>query len=399
MSDTVVRRRPFWSFFILGTEKWLGGMSSSGLHLCNLNFRGNFRFKTGEPQKYRYCFTYQKFEGSPCRSKPNKYNWERLAQHDKWSIYKSTKDTKQSAMPNRRGLYLRNNSLLCLYAFISSIVLLAALGIVFGVFTFFSSNAASNEDFFRQAIIIIGVFVILLLSNFVLFLFLTSANSRILEESGEAVPPEYAYRQFISHKTFEEWLEKLLIKDGDIFKRFRPLWFISPRGFENWLSRMERHGLNVYKVHKSGALFYFIKSSPRKIRYCVISSEGDGVSQFIENGWQVVYSTVGHYGRFGRIAVISQAFEDKMPNPFKSEKESISNAARIMSKFFISYLIALIVLIAVIFVLVYFGASSAGIWAVGIAASVCALFIVRILLYFANTVIIARRGRFKEILH
>jgi hypothetical protein len=398
MSDTVVRHRPFWSVFILGTEKWLGDMSSSGLHLCGLNFHGKFQFNVGKPQKHKYCFVYTKFEGTKGGAKSSRYGWEKIAHHDKWSIYRSTGEV-QKAMPNRRGLYLRNNSLLCLYALLSSIVLLAALGTVFGIFALISRDTASNDDFFRKAIVIIGVFAILILCNFVLFLSMTSANNRILEEPCDVIAPVNAYKQFLNHKTFETWLEKLLIKDGDIIKRFRSLWLMTPRGLETWLSRMEQRGFNVYKVHKSGALFYFTKGTPRNVRYCVINSEGGNIARCIEGGWQVVYSTAGLFGKFGHIAVLSRAYEDEPPLPFKSEKEYVSNAARIMAKFILFYAVFLILLIVVFFALVYFSASQAGIWVAGAAVGICTLLIVRLLLYFANTVKIARKGRFKQILH
>ena len=103
--------------------------------------------------------------------------------------------------------------------------------------------------------------------------------------------PENAYRQYLSRKTFEVWLEKLLIRDGDIVKRLRPLWILSPRRFENRLSRMELKGLNVYKVHRTGLLFYFIKSSPRKMRYCILSGEGTDISRYLAAGWRVVHSS------------------------------------------------------------------------------------------------------------
>lgn len=399
MAETVVRHRPFWSISILKTEKWLGGMSSSGFHLCSLNFKGTFRFKVGKPQKCKYCFVYTKFEGPQINVKSNKQgcrDWEKVAQHDKWGIYKNTKGKQQSPMPNRQGLYLHNNSRLCLYAILSSVVLLVALATVFELFVYLGHQSISNDDYFRRAVAIVGVFALLLLGNFVLFLTMTLANNRILEEPGDAVTSENAYWQFLRHKTFEVWLEKLLIKDGDIRKKFRPFWFISPRRLENWLSRMESRGLNIYKVHKSGTLFYFIKGAPRSIKYCMINCEGGNISQYIENGWQVVYLSAGRFGLFGGIAVFSQVFESEIELPFKSEKDYVSNAARIMLKFVIFYFILLLVLMGVLFPLVYFKAAGAIILIVGAVAAACTLLIVRMLLYLANSVLIASRGILKN---
>jgi hypothetical protein len=391
MSDTVVRRRLFWSFFILGTEKWLGGMSSSGLHLCSLDFSGSFSFKRGEPHKYRYVFSYAKFEY--VQKKGNKIKtrgWEEIAHQDKWSVYRGTKSADTGVMPNRRGLFLHNNSLLCLYALLSSIALLLAFGVIFGIFAYFSRTSGGGDIFFRNAIGIIGIFALMLLGNFVVFLYMTSLNNRILEEPKVAVAPENAYLQYLRHKTFETWLEKLLIRDGDIVKRIRPLWILSPRGFEKWLARMELKGLNVYKIHRTGFLFYFIKSAPRNIRYCIVNSEGEDISHFLEGGWRVVYSSVGRFWRQGNITLLALAYEGKAPLPFKNEKEYIGNAARIMLRAVSSLFILLIVSLAFFFALIYFKAELTSIWIFGAAAAVFALLIVKMLFYFASTVKSAR---------
>jgi hypothetical protein len=377
----------------LGTEKWLGAMSSSGLHLCGLNFKGRFSFKRVEPQKCKYIFCYAKFEYTQSKKvKPKFRGWEEITHKDKWSVYRSTKASDTGVMPNRRGLFLHNNSLLCLYALLSSIALLVAFGVTFGIFAYLSRSSGTNDIFFRNAIGIIGIFALLLLGNFVIFLRFTSFNNRILEEPKAAVAPEKAYLQYLRHKTFEAWLEKLLIRDGDIVKRLRPLWILSPRGFEKWLSRMELKGLNVYKINKTGFLFYFIKNSPRNIRYCVVNSEGEDISRFLEGGWQVVYSSAGRFWRQGNIILLAHAYEGKVPLPFKDEREYIGNAARIMLRCVSSLFIFLFISLVVFFALVYFKASLAGIWISGAAATVFALFIVKMLIYFAGAVKSARNS-------
>jgi hypothetical protein len=395
MADIVVRYRPFWSFFILSTEKWLGRMSSSGLHFYKMNLHGIFYFKTGNPQNIRYCFSYTKFEGGKLKKKSPKSGWDKIFQCDKWSVYKSAKSAANADLPNRRGLYLHNNSLLCLYAFLSSIVLLAALGIAFGLFAFSSRNEIANGEFYKTAFLIIGIFALLLIVNFIFFLSMASANSRILEEPKEAIASEKAYRQFISHNTFERWLEKLLIKDGDISKKILPLWFMSPRKFEREISDMERRGLNIYKVHKSGMMFYFTKGTPRNVKYCVVSNVSS-VSNFIGKGWRVIYSSGK---KFVNIAVIAKTFETEPPEVFESEKGYIVNAARITARFTLSYFILLILAITIMLALASVKAASVWIILSGIVVALCTLFIVRILLYFTNTVIIAHTGRIGQISH
>jgi Protein of unknown function (DUF2812). len=378
------------------TEKWLGGLSSSGFHLCGLNFKGAFRFKPGKPKPCRYQFTYAKFENKKNMAKPKGYEWEKVAEQGRWSLYRCEKDGRPVTVPNRRGLYLRNNSLLCLYAFLSSVLLLIAFGLFFWLTVYLGSGNSTNDEYFHRAIATVGVFALLLLANFVLFLVLSSANNRVLEMPGEAAASENAYRQFLNHKTFESWLERLLIKGGDITKRFCPLLIISPRELENWLSRMERRGYNVYKVHKTGAVFYFIKGAPRSVRYCVVNYEDEGISAYLSSGWQIVYTTTGRLGGFGRLALLSQAFEENSALPFRSGKDYMANAARIMLKYVIFYFALLVFFMALLFVFVFFKAAAQLTSAAAVLVLFCILLIAKMLFYFARSIVIARRGVYRS---
>ena len=100
MSDIIIRHRLFWSFFILGTEKWLDGMSSTGFNLFDLDFNGNFKFKQGEPHNCNYIFSYAKFEPSQKLSPSSKLRgWEQIAHHEKWSLYRGEKKAVRVKCP------------------------------------------------------------------------------------------------------------------------------------------------------------------------------------------------------------------------------------------------------------------------------------------------------------
>lgn len=387
MSDIVVRHRLFWNFFILSTEKWLGDMASSGLSLYSFNYRGTFSFKREEPHQSRYCFTYVKFGTQKCHKKnENEHVWEELSHHDKWRVYRCPKTDEAGAMPNRRGLYLRNNSLLCLYAIMSSLFLLAAFGVTLGLFAYLTGAQITSDTFFRGAVAVAGIFAVLLLANFVLFMRMSVTNDRILEDPGAAAASQKAYHHFLKNKTFETWLEKLLIKDGDIIKRFKPFWILSPRAFEKWLMRMEKKGLNIYKIHKSGVLLYFIKNAPRKICYYVINSEGEDVSSYLDGGWRIVYSSTGKFGRLGRVVLLSHTYEKEAPVPFHNEKEFISNAARITLRCISSIFIFLIILLALFIGLICFKADEIWVFAAGAALAFSSFLIIKMLFYFAHAV-------------
>lgn len=379
MSEYLVKHRLLWSFRILGTEKWLGEMASSGYILESLNFRGKFRFKKSSKKYCRYCFTYNKFAPTE-KSKNYAEVWNKDFRKNNWNLY-TTEEAEPKTIPNRRGLFLRNNSLLCLYAFLSSILLLLLMVLSLSGFIF-DLDRSSYESFFRNSIAVIALFAVVLIANFICYLSLSSVNSHLLNRDYDEVLPVKAYRQFISYKTFETWLEKLLIKDGDIVKRFHSLWLSTPHGVEKWLEKMESRGYNAYKIHKSGLIVYFTKGKPRNISYCVISGDTSLIARCIEDGWQVVYSGEAIFGQSRDIEVISRQYEDEPVKPFEDPKEIVSNAERLFEKYVISYSSILIIFVAVLSVLAFLQLPIFVINAVICAIIVCLLFIIKAIVSF-----------------
>lgn len=379
MAEYLVKHRLLWSLRILGTEKWLGEMASSGYILENLDFRGRFEFKQDSKKFKRFCFTYNKF--APAGNyRNNADGWDNDFRKNNWNLY-TTEEAEPKTIPNRRGLFLRNNSLLCLYAFISSILLLLIMALSLSGFLV-DLDRSSYESFFRNSVAIIALFAVVLIANFIFYLSLSSANSHLLEREYDKVLPVKAYRQFISYKTFETWLEKLLIKDGDIVKRFYPIWLSTPHGVEKRLERMESRGYNAYKIHKSGLLVYFTKGKPRKISYYVISGDSSLITRCIEDGWQVVYSGEATFVKASDIAVISRQYEDKPLNPFEDPKETVSNAERLFEKYVIFYSSILIIFVAMLSILAFLQVSISVINVVICAIIVCLLFIIKAIVSF-----------------
>lgn len=379
MSECLVKHRLLWSFRILGTEKWLGEMAMSGYILENLNFWGKFVFKKSSKKNCRYCFTYNKFKPTEkCRNDAE--IWHKDFHRNNWNLY-TTEEDKPKTIPNRRGLFLRNNSRLCLYAFLSSVLLILLMALSLSGFIF-DLDRSSYESFFRDSVAVIALFGVVLIANFIFYLSLSSVNSRLLKQEYDKVLPIKAYRQFISYKTFETWLEKLLIKDGDIVKRFHSLWLSTPSGLEKWLEKMESRGYNAYKIHKSGFMVYFTKGKPRNISYCVISGDTSLVARCIEDGWQVVYSAEAIFGKTHDIEIIARQYDEEPVNPFEDPKEIISNAERLFEKYVISYSSILIIFVALLSVFAFLRVPIFAINAVICAIVVCLLFVIKAIISF-----------------
>ncbi|HEX3027009.1 MAG TPA: DUF2812 domain-containing protein [Clostridia bacterium] len=348
MSGLIVKYRPFWSFLVQDTEKWLETLAGRGLHIKSVDFKKNkFVFFEGEPVRCKYRFSYNKFE----TKRPQKENtlskngWEKLASYDKWVLYKTQNTNELNVIPNRRGIYLRNNSLLLIYNVVSFIILLSAFIVSFTLLIFLSPNR-TDSSFFNGIFVIVLIFAVLIVANFLIFLRLSFTNSKILEEFGSSLNPQYAiYKHFIKHKTFEDWLEKLLVKEGDIVKVFRPFWIFSPDKFENWLETMEARGMNFYKIGKPDFLIYFIRGNTRKMKYCLVGNDKanlDDTKMLLESDWNIVYSTTGQFGKF---VLISKSYEGKKPGLFRRQADYRANAYRIIFDY-AALVLALLVILA-----------------------------------------------------
>ena len=338
MADMVVKRRFLWRMFIKNTEYWLDSLASDGIHIKYLDFSSNyFAFEKGEPKKYRYCFSYNKFyepEDSQQERALRKNGWEKLFTDDRWSLYRTENLSELTIMPNRRGIYLRNNSMLNVYNLVSFILLLSAFALSVLSLFFYARPVMSEDRFFTRIVTLISVFGGLIVLNFLFFLKLTLDNGKILEEFGAALNPEYAiYRHYLRNMTFENWLEKLLISEGDIVPHFKPFWFLAPDKFENWVELMELKGMNFYRIDKTGTIVYFIKGHSRTIKYYVVGNfknDLDDTKQLLENEWKIVYSTSG---QLGKLVVLARVYERRKPLFFKKKEDYLKNAGKIVKRF------------------------------------------------------------------
>lgn len=376
----------------MDTERWLRKQAHKGLLLQDTDFCGKFVFADGGAVNRVYCFTYSKFEeNNRAQDDPylKKHGWIKIKEHDRWSLYTHDEGVKPEVTPNRRGLYLRNNSLLSLYSLLSSIFILTVFGITFGEYTY--SGHISDQAFFLYALVIIALCAALLTVNFIFFLHLTADNNKILDGPASEISPEYAaYKKFLTHRTFEGWLEKLLLKDGDIIKKIHPIWFYSPRGFEHWLFKMEQSGYNLYKVNKNGMLFYFTKNASRKIKYCILNDSLGGcenTQRCLGDGWSIVYSNGGF---FSRVTMLAKVYETVEPKPFVNREQYIANARDIAIKYSLAMLLILFMLLGILVLMAFLMAGSMLLYAAGLAAVICAVLIFRMFAYYIYTVVIAK---------
>lgn len=384
----IIRFRPFWSLFIISTEDWLRRNSEAGLHLDSIDFvRRCFKFKTGEPEKYEYSFGYNKLSASGDSHKEKelkKNGWRKLIQYHKWCLYRTEKSSELGVKPNRRGLYLHNNSLLSAYNTVSFLALIAV--VCASISVLLSKGGHSLAPFY----ILTAIFTALIVVNFSIFLWFSRENSFLLEELGSSLNPEYAiYRHSMRNKTFDKWLEKLFIREGDITRKFWPFWFFAPDRFETRLEKLERCGFNLYKTNKSGTVFYFTKGCSKNVRYCVIGNLPGGMDDtvnYLMNGWKVAFSTSG---QFLKIILLEKQYNGQPPEFFKSSQSFAENAGFLAGRYAAITGFILVVVMAVTAVLILVRTPVCFVAAVVIL--ILCIFLLRLGFYYRRSVRAAKK--------
>lgn len=126
----------------------------------------------------------------------------------------------------------------------------------------------------------------------------------------------------------------------------------SPDKLEQWLEAMEMKGFNLYKVGKSQITFFFVKASPRKVKYCVDYQNRVNEDYFNINkdaGWKLNFGGSGISQKWN---IWSKEYSDleKVPEMYTNYSEKVEHAkkvARMYSYIYIPIIIMYILVVSV----------------------------------------------------
>lgn len=261
--------RPFWSFDVKKTEDWLAAMAKKGYYLVKLNrWTRCFFFQQSEPTAKTFRIGYDKIKMDPFPGSLLGEGWEKIFQGGRWYALANDKPIGQiNISPVRDGIIKHNRIFLFIYSGILTYFSMIALLFltIFGLI-FFTDVPVEVVDSpvddkplwifdFLYLILELGVIV---LSIYSIIKIAKSNKSLMNENQIHHLPTE----------RFSKEKEKQLKQSGQLLVKRKIGWMYSPDKLEKWLETMEENGLNLYRVGKTGTAFYFIKGSPRKVRYC-----------------------------------------------------------------------------------------------------------------------------------
>ncbi len=296
--------KPFYWLDIVKTEKRLSDMSMSGKHLKSMNFiLGTFEFENGEPCRKTYIIR----RSPKCRGNaPKKLiseGWETVCGNK--NNYAAVCDGESDTCPSFRG-YRRTISIGKIICFF---ILCFGVGMLSGMAAAFSSRSELPEDN-EKYIGSFSEFAEKNASDYIMggvLIALAAAVGAVLIRSGskydKLTGDEYDLKFTIpaGNFTYTKEQEKQMLKNKTMIAKVKPGWFYSPDKGEGYVEQMERDGWNFYRFDKIGVTFYFVKGTPRKVKFVVdyqddISDEYLSVNR--EAGWKLQFKSVTKVGGY-----------------------------------------------------------------------------------------------------
>lgn len=319
--------RPFWSNDVVKTEMWLDTMSKKGWALKSLHFRsGIFEFETCNAIKpcdtskpcddARSCdaankkhrIVYQKGFPGIYESIPNNFiedGYEKNCCGKNYYVLSTDKDPQNT--PSYAGFLERNQKRAYVIGTISLIgsvwftlaflILFISVGSVLtGDVTIESMPQENVQVVFSWYDLVISIVQFL---PFAIYIFcvgtwfkLHKTNKQLVLLCGEKVNLKFTMPvELIRSKEEINNLkdQKLLIK------KTKRGWFYAPDKVEIWLENMEAKGFNLCYMSKFGNSFYFVKGTPRKMKYVVDNQKCAMPEYFNINqdaGWKLIFRSL-----------------------------------------------------------------------------------------------------------
>ena len=237
--------RPFWSYDIEKTERWLSEMAADGKQLSYVNMLTRvFSFEDASQKKAEYQIVYDKSK-SPLQRVFEKSGWHTRLRIGNWMFIENTKDVIRT-YPQREGILKRNKihvNVATGIAFLSGAQVLLMVLVL-------SIILSSGEPFERVGIF--GLVVALNLLQSIVMITLTVYARRKLSA--------------FEFKHFNAQVEDTQPTQGT-FSVWKLGWKEEPDLIENWLAEMSEEGNHFISIGKQNGKFNFQKGEPKHVSY------------------------------------------------------------------------------------------------------------------------------------
>lgn len=360
------RFRPFWSYDVIKTQKWLSRMSEKGYVLREVNFAFRiFKFTKEESENSKYMIIYDKGSNGVPANIVESIDYEDICCSKNYYVLKVINENSDFTpsyslllSKNQKLKYIVGSILLAMIIFYSFPVMFIFIGYMFGDVTFeYESGGVTAPDSTRE--LIEGIFASISMASYFfvqIWMVFTFFKLRITNKELSKLCGENLNLSFTIPKDTilsKDELRKLK-KDNMLVKKTKIGWFYSPDKFETWLENMESKGFNLLRMSKIGNSFYFVKGKPKNMIYHVDYQRKNDATYFElnkESGWKLFFTSIT---RYFAISVWGQEY-DQTPPAYYSDSESRIKHAKKFAFIYAVWLIPMGVFYFVLFFLSIYG--------------------------------------------
>lgn len=326
--------RPFWSYDVQKTEKWLSFMAERGYFLVHINrFTRYFYFHKGEPKKRIYRIGYDKMQGGSLSKGLVAEGWTKLLRCGNWFITVNEKSFEQVKFsPVREGIIKHNRVIM--YIFTGILIYFAFMLMFFlTMFGIVITSSDSQVEVVESPYWIFTYFYfgaeaacLLLALYSVIKIYKTNKN---LTKEKTSCTNTYVVKGLETR--FSKLDERQLKRTGQLLVKRKFSWMYAPDKLEAWLEGLEEKGFNLYRVNRSGNTFYFLKGNPRKVSYCADYQNIGAESYFdihMESGWKSVFVSRGSLQKW---SIWSQEYTEDgtRPQVYSDKSTQLKHAKRV----------------------------------------------------------------------
>ena len=321
MSKTIFR--PFWSFDVVKTEKWLSEMHAGGYALKKVHFASRlFVFEKVQPAQIFYRIVFDKHTEGTAEIVIQDGAYDPVCCSKKFYILR-TNQAAPAMSPSYDGFLRRNKTIGMVlgYVLLFFIFSYLPLALITGIMLAGSPSEITNEPFYFLGL---PIFLLWFIPFIWIFLKLRKTNRELEKRCGDTLDLSFTLPKdtLISKNEINR-----LSKSGQLIKRTKIAWQYAPDKIEIWLEKMAQNGYHLIKLSKLGVSFYFLKGEPRKSKFHIDYQNKTDPAYFNlnkESGWKLFFTSLS---RFQNLSVWGQEYKEEPPM-FYSDRESQIKHAR-----------------------------------------------------------------------
>lgn len=308
---TAKKWRPFWSYDVEKTERWLSEMAEDGMQLTDVNrLTRVFSFEQGHREIVEHHIIYDKLQVDLPSSLEDS-GWEIEVTEGNWIIVKNEEDDIH-VFPSREGVLKRNR----LHMYVISVLA------VMNAIPLTSMTLAFIPFLFGFGGEIVGSPLWAITALFALQGIATIVLAIYIQRKLRSFEIEYFEIQTDTD-----------MRIGKTFVKLRIGWMYAPDLLEKWLSEMAAEGNHLVRVTGSGTRFHFVEGEAENVSYIYDFQPKVAPAYYTIHksaGWQLKFTSSFTFMKYTLWAKPYEA-GDKMPRLTYDEAERKGQVRRIMT--------------------------------------------------------------------